>query len=50
MQQFVDGDYVYSLTKLIVIALLDFGEFLKIQFGFKTNVFYHICCHKFSKF
>jgi hypothetical protein len=28
MQQFVDGAYVYSLTNLIVNALLDYEEFI----------------------
>jgi hypothetical protein len=50
MQQFVDGDYVYNLTNLIVNALLDYGEFLKSNLGSKPMCFYHIWCHKFSKF
>jgi hypothetical protein len=50
MQQFVDGDYVYSLTNLIVNALLDYGEFFWSNLGSKPMRFYHIWCHKFSKF
>ncbi len=39
MQQFMDGDYVYNLTNLIVNALLDYGEFLKFNLGSKPMCF-----------